>query len=176
MKTQRGVVIEMLYDLAKAGGWDRVLLAFDEDAKLAGKCSRFRRASSGWTFLHQAAHFGHDGAARALIRLGGSLTARSTEGETAAEVARRRGHDALARVLEAAGRTGDDLWEPSPDAELLPSSCAWDEQSERQAAHPMKVAYGGGVVVIPQGARYFVDAFDRVVIGWHGSYDPPGGM
>ena len=176
MKKQGGVVIEMLYDLAKAGNWDRVLRAFRDDAKLAGKCSRFRRAPSGWTFLHQAAHFGHEGPARALIRRGASLTVRSNEGETAAEVARRQGHDALSSVLEAAAQTGDHLWEPSPDAELLPSSCAWDEQSERRAVNTMNVAYGGGVVVIPPGARYFVDAFDRVVIGWHGSYDPPGGM
>jgi hypothetical protein len=176
MKKQDGVVIEVLYDLAKAGSWDRVLLAFDDDANLAGKCSRFRRASSGWTFLHQAAYLGHEAAARALIRLGASLTVRSNDGETAAAVTRRCGHERLCSVVEAAARTGDQLWEPSPDAKLLPSSCAWDEQSERRAVNTMKVAYGGGVVVIPTGARYFVDAFDRVVIGWHGSYDPPGGM
>jgi uncharacterized protein len=40
----------------------------------------------------------------------------------------------------------------------------------------MKVAYGGGVVVIPLGAKYFVDSFERTVVGWHGTYDPPGGM
>jgi hypothetical protein len=34
----------------------------------------------------------------------------------------------------------------------------------------------GGVVKIPSGARYFADSFERVLVGWHGSYDPPVGM
>lgn len=24
--------------------------------------------------------------------------------------------------------------------------------------------------------RSYVDEFERVIVGWHGSYDPPGGM
>src|SRR4051794_37523225 len=56
-----------LYALAKGGGWPAVLDAFNVDGKLAGKCSRFVRETSGWTFLHQAAYFGEVAAVRALI-------------------------------------------------------------------------------------------------------------
>ena len=40
----------------------------------------------------------------------------------------------------------------------------------------MRVAYAGGVITIRQGSRHFVDSFDRTLIGWHGTYDPPSGM
>ena len=37
----------------------------------------------------------------------------------------------------------------------------------------MVVAYGGGRTVIRVGRRYYADSFDRALIGWHGTYDPP---
>ena len=40
----------------------------------------------------------------------------------------------------------------------------------------MTIKYGGGHVDIPAGGRYYVDSFERVLVGWHGSYDPPCGM
>lgn len=29
---------------------------------------------------------------------------------------------------------------------------------------------------IPKDARYYVDALERPLIGWHGTFDPPSGM
>ena len=60
--------------------------------------------------------------------------------------------------------------------QLAKSSSAWSEAIERGAARELSVAYGGGIVTVPRGARYFVDAFERTLVGWHGSYDPPSGM
>jgi hypothetical protein len=40
----------------------------------------------------------------------------------------------------------------------------------------MQVAYAGGVAAIPEGSRYFVDSFERTLVGWHDTYDPPCGM
>lgn len=88
----------------------------------------------------------------------------------------RREHENLSSLIQAAARSADGLWEPSLDPALLPSSRAWDEGVERRTSLEMRVAYGGGVVVIPLGARYFVDSFERTLVGWHGTYDPPGGM
>lgn len=68
------------------------------------------------------------------------------------------------------------LWAPPTDPALLPSSCLWTEASERRAQAPMRVAYAGGVVKIAEGARYFVDRSERVLVGWHGTFDPPCGM
>lgn len=169
--------VEKLYALAKGGHWDEVLSNFEREVRLAGICSRYCRPSSRWTFLHQAAYFGREEAARALIRLGGSLSVQSAKGETPADVAHARGHAALSHMMRSAARGGASrLWEPSPDPELLPSSYACEEAVERRATGVMRVAYGGGVVTIPAGSRYFVDSFGRVLVGWHGSYDPPSGM
>lgn len=62
------------------------------------------------------------------------------------------------------------------DSVLLPSSHQWSEATERLSSEAMRVAYGGGVVEISAGARYFVDSLERVLVGWHGTYDPPCGM
>ncbi len=168
--------VERLYAKAKAGRWDDVWLALAGERELAGACSRYVKPSSRWTFLHQAAHAGNEGAVRGLVRLGAALAAQSTDGETARDVAVKRGHVALATLIADAERGADSLWAPSSDATLLPSSSAWEEGRERRAWRELCVGYGGGRITIPAGARYYVDAFERVLVGWHGTYDPPGGM
>ncbi|MGH7438040.1 MAG: ankyrin repeat domain-containing protein [Polyangiaceae bacterium] len=168
--------VERLYMLAKSDKWQNVWLALAGERELAAACGRYAKPSSGWTFLHQAAHAGHEGSIRALIRLGASLSLKSNEGETAADVARRRGHGELARLMQRAAESAGGLWDPPRDPDLLPSSSAWAEASERRASRELRVAYGGGSVTIPAGGRYYVDSFERAVIGWHGTYDPPSGM
>lgn len=165
-----------LFALAQRGDWDSVLSQFDKNPKLASQCSRFREASSGRTFLHEAARWGHDGVARVLISLGAALGALSNDRELPAAVAKKHEHLELARLLELAHETGQHLWEPSPDPDVLPSSSAWNESRALQSAREIRVAYGGGVIVIPQGATYYVDGFGRTLVGWHGTYDPPEGM
>lgn len=168
--------VERLYAHAKAGEWSEVWLALAGERELAAACSRYAKASSGWTFLHQAAYAGDEAAVRVLVRLGASLSATSMEGETARDVARKRGHAALDEVMREAESGARSAWAPSADEELLPSSSAWDQHQERRAWHELHVGYAGGRIVIPAGARYFVDAFERVIVGWHGTYDPPSGM
>lgn len=176
MAEQVTEAVERLYVLAKQGAWSAVLSAFDTQPLVAANCSRFKKASSGWTFLHQAAYFGSESAARALIRLGASLKVQSNERETAADVADARGHGELSRLLRTAAQSADNLWEPSSHPELLPSSCAWVDGVVRRASNELRVSYGGGAIVIPAGSRYFVDSFERILVGWHGTYDPPCGM
>lgn len=168
--------VERLYALAKAGKWEDVWLALAGERELASACGRYTKPSSGWSFLHQAAHAGHEGSVRALIRLGAPIALKSKKGETAADVARQRGHGELARLMErAAGRAGD-LWDAPREPDLLPSSSEWAEATERRAWRELRVSYGGAVIVVPAGARHYVDSFDRVLVGWHGTYDPPSGM
>ncbi|WP_153306309.1 hypothetical protein [Desulfatiglans anilini] len=62
--------IEGLYKDAKHGNWEQVLSDWRRDPQLAQQCSRYQKPSSGWTFLHQAAYFGHEAACLELIRLG----------------------------------------------------------------------------------------------------------
>ncbi|MCX5748447.1 MAG: ankyrin repeat domain-containing protein [Proteobacteria bacterium] len=168
--------VPRLYGLAKAGHWMKVLAALVGEPELAATCSRYKKPSSLWTFLHQTAYHGQEDVARALIRIGASTTGPSSERETPADVANKQGHKELARLLQAAARAAEGLWEATSDPRCLPSSSAWDEWTERRASREMRVAYGGSIVAIRCGARYFADAFERTLVGWHGSYDPPSGM
>ncbi|NMO01141.1 ankyrin repeat domain-containing protein [Gordonia sp. TBRC 11910] len=169
-------VVEQLYDQAKAGEWDAVLIRFGADPTSAARCSRFVKPTSGWTFLHQAAYAGHSPAARALIGLGAAVDAAAASGETPNGVARRRGHVGVMRLIDDAAARGAGLWAPSPDQTLMPASSAWQQAQRRRALLTRRVAYGGGAVEIPAGATYFVDDYERTLIGWHGTYDPPSGM
>ena len=164
------------YDQARRGDWGYVLSEWKEIPLLARRCSRFLKQSSGWTFLHQAAYFGHEIACRELIRLGAAVGRLSRDGKTAADVAQEKGHTALASLLRRAIQEKESLWLTSTDPDVLPSSSLWGEATERRALEVLLVAYAGGVVKIPNGARYFADSFERILIGWHGTYDPPCGM
>lgn len=146
------------------------------DIQVARRCSRYVKPSSGWTFLHQAAYFGARDAVQALVGLGADPVSRAKNGEIPAEVARLRGHAELASIIESSAMTADGLWSPVPD--LLPSSSGWAEAEAeaRRALLPMRVGYGGAVIDVPAGSRYYVDSFERVLIGWHGTFDPPCGM
>jgi hypothetical protein len=168
--------IERCYRDAKNGNWSGVIASWRRAPNIASQCSRYRKPTSLWTFLHQAAYFGHETACRELIQLGAAVTLLSREKQTAADVAEERKHAALAELLRKACHSADSLWSPSKDPSLLPSSSSWDEATERQASEAMRVAYGGGIVDIPQGSRYFVDSFERTLVGWHGTYAPPCGM
>ena len=169
-------LIEACYEQAKTGKWQRVLADWQELPLLARRCSRYQKASSGWGFLHQAAYFGNEAACRELIRMGASIRQLSLKRETAIGVAQNKGHNALAALLRRARLDEGSLWAVPCDPDLLPSSCLWDEALECRATETLLVAYGGGVVKIPHGSRYFTDAFGRVLVGWHGTYDPPCGM
>lgn len=61
-------------------------------------------------------------------------------------------------------------------APLRASSHLWEERREVKAATAFEVVYGGGRLHIPAGARHWVDSHGAVLMGWHGSYDPPCGM
>lgn len=170
------LAIKLAYAEAKRGAWEGLLATWQQDQRLAMQCSRYRKPSSGWTFLHQAAYFGHEAACLELIRLGADAGVLSKEHQRAADVAEERKFPALAKLLERATVCPDSSWGPPQRADLLPSSCQWEEAAERKASALMRVDYGGAVVEIPAGSRYYVDAFERTLIGWHGTYDPPSGM
>lgn len=170
--------VEEHYAQAKRGDWDPVLQAWQSDPRFAGGCSRYQNPFSGWSFLHQAARAGHESACRQLIRLGAAVHALTYADESAPDIATRQHHHHLARLLSQADLHDerDSSWGPPRDAALLPSSNRWEEAQERRASQPMRVAYGGAVIAIPAGSRYFVDAFERTLVGFHGTYDPPSDM
>ena len=169
-------VIERAYQRAEAGHWDGLLSDWEKSDAFARRCSRYVRLGSAWTFLHQAAYFGCEQACRVLIGRGASLEALTHDSRTAAEVAEEKGHHELAALLRDASTGADSLWAPPVDPDVLPSSDRWNEATEARAESALSVAYGGGVVKIPKGARYFVDSLGRVLVGCHGTFDPPCGM
>ena len=168
--------IKSAYEEAKRGDWEKVLSTWRRDLHLAQECSRYQKPSSGWTFLHQAAFFGRVAGCCELIRLGAAVDTLSSERQSAADIAEEHKHSALASFLRRASPGEESLWCAPQASNLLPSSPLWEEAEERRASEAMCVAYGGGIVKIPVGSRYFVDLFERTLVGWHGTYDPPCGM
>ncbi|WP_420126180.1 ankyrin repeat domain-containing protein [Longimicrobium sp.] len=169
-------VVEQLYRLAKSGQWDHLISEWTESAVLANRCSRYAKPGSAWTFLHQAAHSGNERACRILISRGASVAALTHDSRSPAHVAEQRGHHDLAALLRQASAGTDPLWLPPADPDVLPSSSRWGEATEAVAQTVLFVAYAGSLVRISRGTRYFVDSFGRVLVGWHGTYNPPRGM
>ena len=165
---------EDLYDVAKSGQWDRVLAEMARDPVLAAASSRYVKPTSGWTFLHQAAYFGHELGIRALVSLGAKLDARSQDGQSPGDVAESRGHLAVAQILRDAVLANP--WAPPASADVRPSSNAWREAEPRRTQLGLMVAYAGATIHVPPGSRYYVDSFERILVGWHGTFNPPCGM
>jgi hypothetical protein len=169
-------IIEKAYQTAKSGEWDSLLSEWEQSIVLAKRCSRYSKPGSSWSFLHQAAYFGNEQACRALIGLGASIEAQTSDSLTAAEVAAKKGHHELAAFLWNASVGRHTLWETPIDPDVLPSSNRWSDATEASARTELFVAYGGGLVRIPEGSPYFKDSLERVLIGWHGTFNPPCGM
>lgn len=165
---------ENVYDVAKSGRWDRVLSEMARDSVLSASCSRYVKPTSGWTFLHQAAYFGHELGVRAMVGLGAKLDARSADGQSPGDVAESRGHVALAKILRDA--VPPEPWAPPESADVRPSSNAWREAEPRRTPLGLLVAYAGATIHVPPGSRYYVDSFERILVGWHGTFSPPCGM
>lgn len=169
-------IIDNAYEAAKAGHWDRLLKDWEESPVLANRCSRFVKSGSMWTFLHQAAYFGNKRACRELIARGASVDALTHDGLLPSDVATSKNHSALAEFLRNASMGRESLWHPPSDPDVLPSSDRWNEATQAIAASLMFVSYAGGLVKIPTRSQYFTDSLGRVLVGWHGTYDPPRDM
>lgn len=169
-------VIEQAYETAKSGQWERLLSDWHNSELLLNRCSRYKKPGSLWSFLHQAAYFGNEQACRALIQRGSSVDGLTHDSRTPADIAEQRGHHELAIFLRAASTGQDSLWAPPMDPDVRPSSNRWREATEATANVDLFVAYGGGLVRIPKGSPYFVDSLGRVLVGWHGTFNPPCGM
>lgn len=217
-------LVGRLYEEAKSGAWDHVLERIEADSVLAARVAAYVRPASGWTFLHQAAFWGHDRACCVLLAAGASPAAVCRAGMRPDQAACRRKHDDLAawlcgladdasqtrhthehrrastaatnlgaivrnacndgmnrlRRLSKSARTPAATATMTTPAEagdapgaIVPCSGRYAEAVEMRAATRIEVAYGGGVVHVPQGARYYVDATGGILVGWHGTYDPP---
>ncbi|WP_429611606.1 ankyrin repeat domain-containing protein [Variovorax sp. W2I14] len=166
--------VAQAYEDAKAGRWAELLDVWATSPILLARCSRYSKPSSSWTFLHQAAHFGNEPGCKVLIGKGANLEARDKKSRTPADVAKQQGHLEVERLLRAA--EVDRLWEPSSDPDVLPSSSRWREATATLASTDIYVAYGGATVRIPMGTPHFIDSLSRILVGWHGTFNPPRGM
>jgi hypothetical protein len=169
-------LVDEAYEMAKSGRWAQLLEDWKKSSALAKRCSRYHKPGSRWTFLHQAAYFGSEEACRLLISHGASTKSVTHDSKSADEIAESRGHHALAEFLRRATTGLDTLWDPSVDPDVLPSSNHWDEAKVATAQSDLYVSYAGGLVKIPKGSTYYVDDLMRILIGWHGTFDPPCGM
>jgi ankyrin repeat protein len=166
--------VEQAYESAKAGRWTELLDMWATSPILLARCSRYSKPSSSWTFLHQAAYFGNERACRFLIGRGANVAAQDKNARAPVDVAKQHGHLDVEQLLRAA--EVDRLWEPSPDPDVLPSSSRWGEATAARADTDLYVAYGGSTVRIPMGTPHFIDSLSRILVGWHGTFNPPRGM
>ncbi|WBR14440.1 Ankyrin repeat protein [Pandoravirus kuranda] len=216
-------LVGRLYEEAKRGRWDLVLQRIEADSALGARAAAYVRPASGWTFLHQAAFWGHDNACRVLLAAGASAAVVCRAGTRPDQAARRRKHDDLAtwlcgladeaprtqrahdgrrattattnlgaivrsacsdgmnrlrRLSKSTHASAASTRAPIDDTPGTIVACSgrYAEAIEMCAATRMDVVYGGGVVHVPQGARYYVDTTGGVLVGWHGTFDPPLGM
>ena len=65
-----------------------------------------------------------------------------------------------------------DMWTHT-NRDWLPSSDRWSEGNPHTASEILLVQYGKRPIEIPAGSLYFTDNNGRILIGWHGTYDPP---
>jgi hypothetical protein len=164
--------ILQLYALAKSGHFDKIAAAFATDFTQACTAVRFVKPSSGWTILHQAAYWNSRAGATSAIAFGADVSHRNNEGHTAGDVARSKGFNELAEWIDSASE--DHLW-TVPAKPIRPSSLR-EVKASAIADRDFDVGYAGGVVHVRKGNKYYVDAYGRVLVGWHGSFSPPRGM
>lgn len=167
--------VEEIYELGKNGNFQRIEIEFENNLGLAGKAVRYVQPISGWTLLHQAAYWGDELGIRLCLIFGGSLEVMSIDGQTPIDVAISKGNHHLGEILRMAVMKA--CWRPvTENSSLRASSCVWGEATPCTAQINMTVGYGGRVISIPKGGNYYSDSWGRVLVGWHGSYDPPYGM
>lgn len=170
------IIIDKAYEAAKSGYWDRLLSDWSHSDVLANRCSRYTKPISSWSFLHQAAYFGHEEACRVLISRGASTDGTTHDSRTPGDVAEQRGHHELAAFLRAASIGRNTLWATPLDPDVRPSSNRWSEAKQAVANTELFVAYGGGIVRIPKGRTFYTDSLSRILVGWHGTFNPPSDM
>jgi hypothetical protein len=168
---------ERMYALAKAGEIEVFLEDFFDDAKLTTvECTAAARfQGNNFTTLHQMAFWGSLPGCQACVLAGADLSAVSKDGlGTPSQVARSRGHEQLAALLDPDAASVGRNWEVSGDK--WAASSRFGEAKEATARRDMEIACAGGTRKLSKGGRYFQDALGRVLVGWHGTTNPPRGM
>lgn len=180
MSSTGALGVDAVYELGKSGAWAQVLANVRGRRARGASLARYVKPSSGWGLLHQASWWGASEAARVLIGYGAVVDRKDKDGKTPADVAEERGHSELASELTSA--VLDSLWSWPPGAEaladhsLFPSSSRWDSSSKFVVSEEFSVAYAGGRASALRGMTVYLDAYGRVLVGWHGTISLPCGM
>jgi len=164
--------IEDHYRMAKSGQWDHLLRLWMDSPLIANRCSRYSHPKSRWTFLHQAAYFGHQDGCYALIAKGALVEALTRDHHSPLEVAEQKGHSETAALLRHASLGQSSLWEPSPDPDILPSSNLWNRGKKVVASVDLFTMFDGRIIRIPKGEGYYEDRYKRVLINRSGGFAP----
>jgi hypothetical protein len=172
---------DALADAARAGDWPAVLARLPS---LGANATRVGGAS-GFAPLHQAAWHGAPVAvAQELVRRGGWLTLRATDGRRPVDIALGHGHEHLRAVLTPRPRhplPADVLaglevqlhrlvWQRIPElaAELrmrLPQLAVLTELAEPALWFPVPGLYGGFSIVL-RDTELEVKSWNRIAGGW----------
>jgi ADP-ribosylglycohydrolase len=160
---------------AAPDAWDGVVKALHDDARFGALAARaFVQPYTGRTLLHAAAAAASRPACRLLISRGASLHTLDAAGKRPAELCP---DPALAAdLMEATRSGGDDRELGAEDAHYMrASSFLWRGATAKVCSRSFPVKHPGHINV-RAGEKYYVDAWGRVLVGWHGSVSPPCGM
>jgi hypothetical protein len=159
------------YTLARGNRWEHTSRLLALDPFVAHDVVNFRSRGSGWTFLHQAAHLGNEAMAKNLVALGANRKIKAKSGHTPRAVAQ----PTVAAYLDSLD--GSRWWKTSTSTVLVRrESHKWAEARACTAPKEIHVRYSSSHIAIPAGRRYYADARGRVLVGWHGTTNPPCDM
>ncbi len=151
---------ESYYEIGKNGKWEEIIHMMDNDP-VRDVC-KFVKPTSGWTLLHQAAFWNRLDVCELLIEKGSDFTIKSHDEKMPVDIARDRGHFALVDAL----------------SQFVPRSPEVDPNNGHKTigVSLLRVPYGGRIINLGPGSTYYVDKNGHVLVGWHGSVNPPHGM
>jgi len=164
---------EELFEQAKKSEWKTIEETFKRNPKFGGEAVRYVDRRTGWTLLHEAVCLRSEEGIGLCLRYGADPTKKTNDDKLIIDFV--EDDPKLVQRL-AAAVIHDKNWSPVANPNLMAASNRYSEAVSKVAESTMKVAYAGGVVTILAGCNYYADAWGRVLIGWHGSFNPPRGM
>jgi hypothetical protein len=159
------------YYLAKCGQWEKVMnvLTTPKDKLIENDQLRANKTSSGWTILHQAVYWNRLDICKTLVEEYGAPVFPSSGGSLM-DIAIQ--YEVLPNHLSPHRNEKIKEWL----SQFRPISSHYSQGKPNIAQQEFRVQYASRVIPICINKTYYTDNKGHVLVGWHGSINPPCGM